>query len=339
MHIIKDRQKILLTVLISLFTLSGHLFAQDKAAAIKAYNNGLDQAKASEYSAAIESFEKTLDIAKQIGEQDLQDRAIKQLPTMYYQKAVGTYNQFKSDKSAATLREAISEFNVATEVASEYGNSQISNRSKSIITQLTYNLSVLYFQQNKLDSAIAAVNRAINSNANYAKAYYHKALVEKKRGDFEAFVSNMDQAINIGLAVNDEDIVEKAQEKTAGELVGKGVQATENKNWTAARNHLERALNYNSESSDAHFRMAEMLNKRNQYSEALNHAKKALDLESGGKSEKAKIYFELGLAYQGLGNKSASCNALDNAAYGSFKSSAEHKMEFELKCKTLAQSK
>lgn len=339
MHIIKDRRKIILTVLIGLFTFSGQLLAQDKAAAIKAYNKGLDQAQESNYSAAIESFEKTLEIAKQIGDQDLQDRAIKQLPTMYYQNAVGTYNQFKSDKSAATLREAIGEFKVASNVASEYGNSQIGNRAKSIITQLTYNLSVLYFQQNNLDSALAAVNRAINSNANYAKAYYHKALVVKKMGDFEQFVANMDQAINIGLAINDEDIVEKAQEKTAGELVAKGVTAMENKNWSASQDYLNRALNYNSESSNAHYRLAEMLNKRNNYSEAMNHAQRALELESGGKSEKAKIYFELGLANQGLGNKSSACNAFDNAAYGSFKSSAEHKMEFELKCKTLAQSK
>jgi len=338
MHFTKHKRKILLSLLIGIFVFSGQMFAQDKAAAIKAYNKGLDQASANEYAAAIESFEQTLDIANQIGDQDLQDRAKKQLPTMYFQKAVGTYNQFKSDKSAATLREAIGEFKVASDVASKYANSQIENKANSITTQLTYNLSVLYFKQNELDSAIAAVNRAINSNANYAKAYYHKALVEKKLGNFDQFVANMDQAINIGLAINDEDIVEKAQEKTAAELIARGVEAMKNKNWSASQNNLNKALNYNPESADAHYRMAEMLNKRNNYSEAANHAQKALDLESGGKSEKAKIYFELGLAYQGMGNKSASCNALDNAAYGSFKSSAEHKMEFELKCKTLAQS-
>jgi len=331
--------KISLITSVLAFSLFAQLHGQDKAAAIKAFNKGLELAKANNYGEAITSFEKVYEIAEQIGDEDLKSRASKQLPTMYYQKAVTTYKQFQSDKDPATLRKAISEFHIAADEAEKYENNQIVNKSRGISTQLTYNLSVQYFKQDKLDSAQAAVNRAINSNSNYAKAYYHKALVEKKMGSFDSFLNMIDQAINIGLANNDQELVEKAEEKASAELVVKGVKASENKNFDQAENLLNRALEYNDSNSNAHYRLAELANKRGNRNVALTHARKALELETGGKTDTAKIYFELGLAHQGLGNKEAACSALKNAAYGSFKANAEHKMEFELKCETVAQSK
>jgi len=317
---------------------SGNVLSQDKATAIKAFNKGLDLAKSNNYDDAIESFQKAHDIAKQIEDADLQERTAKQLPTMYYQKAVTTFNEFKSNQSSDILLTAIEEFGEAQRQGEKYGNDQIARKSQNIKLQLTYNLSTLYFKQERLDSAQAAVNRAINMNSNYAKAYYHKALVEKKMGNFDQFLALIDQAINKATINNDTDLIEKAEEKAAGELIYKGVNAIEDDKLSQAEELLNRALAYNENSANAHYRIAELANKRGNRQKALTHSQKALELETGGKTDKAKIYFELGLAQQGLGNKTAACDAFENAAYGSFKSNAEHKMEFELKCEKLAQS-
>jgi hypothetical protein len=46
----------------------------------------------------------------------------------------------------------------------------------------------------------------------------------------------------------------------------------------------------------------------------------------------AKIYFELGMAYKGLGQKENACSAFENARYGDFTDPANHELQFELKC-------
>ena len=332
------KQYIISLFMAFLLIYSGSVLSQDKTTAIKAFNKGLDLAKENKYDEAIAKFENAHEIAKQIENADLQDRTAKQLPTMYYQKAVTTFNEFKSNQSTDILLTAIGEFAEAQKQAAKYGNDQITGKSRNIKLQLTYNLSTIYFRQDRLDSAKAAVDRAINMNSNYAKAFYQKALVEKKMGNFDQFLALIDQAINKGMVNQDDDLVEKAKEKAAGELVYRGVNQMEDKNYSKSKEFLNRALNYNESSADAHYRIAELANKQGDRQTALNHAQKALELENGGKTEMAKIYFELGLAQQGMGNKTAACDALSNAAYGSFKSNAEHKMEFELKCEKLAKS-
>ena len=78
--------------------------------------------------------------------------------------------------------------------------------------------------------------------------------------------------------------------------------------------------------------MAEAHNKIQEWNQAIQYAEKGLNLETGGTTDQAKYYFELGNAYQGLGQKEQACNAFSNAAYGSFKSPAEHAMDYELEC-------
>ena len=60
----------------------------------------------------------------------------------------------------------------------------------------------------------------------------------------------------------------------------------------------------------------------------------ALEYEQGGSTDKAKIYFEIGFAHQMLDNKADACTAFSKSSFGSFKAPSEHKMEFELKCKS-----
>lgn len=315
------------------------IMAQDRTEAINAFNEGLNKAKKENYEGAIENFQKVIEIADQIDDQDLKSRATKQLPTLYYKSAVDEYKVYQSSKSIDDLRNAIAEFNETSTVAEKYENTSVASKARNISTQLTYNLSANYYKREMLDSALTAVNRTIKMNANYAKAYYQKALIKKSQGNFDEFLSLIDKTINVGLAVDDTEIVEKAEEKAQEELVFRGVKAMEKKKFQQSNDLLNRALDYNTESADAHYRLAELYNKRANFNAAVNHANKALKYERGGKQERAKIYFELGVALKGQGNKSGACDALSQAAYGSFKANAEHQMEHELKCESLAKSR
>jgi tetratricopeptide (TPR) repeat protein len=83
---------------------------------------------------------------------------------------------------------------------------------------------------------------------------------------------------------------------------------------------------------ETHFLLATIYNEQSRYQDAVNSAQRAIDLFNGTKDETAKIYFELGKAYEGLGDITRACAAYNDAAYGNYEASAKYQMEHVLKC-------
>lgn len=309
--------------------------------AISAFNKALEHAKANEYEQAINMYNQAMSLADESSHEnasDIIERTQRQLPSIYYQMAVTRYKNYQKNKNLASLEEAINAFQEASDISEEYGDGQIKQKSGGIVTQLHYMKSIHEYQAQNYQAALNSLDRAIERNPNYAKAYYQKGIVIKNRDNnsLEEALSMFDQAITVGSkpAVNDNQIVRQAKAAAHDELVYRGVKEMENKNIGRAIELLNRALEYDSQSADAHYRLAEAHNKRANWQQAISFANKALDLESGGRTDKAKIYFELGTALKAEGNKEAACSAFSNAAYGSFKNPAEHQMEFELECES-----
>lgn len=319
-------------------------FAQTKADAIEAYNAGLESANANNYEEAISHLTQAYTVASQLGAEgeDIVNRTSQRIPLMYQRIAAGEYNAFRQSKSLDDLNAAIEAFMQTAEAAEEYDQAATKQKAEGIVTQLYYTKSIVLYNEGELEAASTEVDKAINANANYAKAYYHKAKIHKKINDtnedgiidqdIEGLMRWYDQAIRVGEQVGDNELVRTATDAAHDELLAVGVKAMEGKNNQRAVDMLTMALNYNAESASVHYRLAEVYNRQSKPAPAIDHAQKALEFETGGRTDKAKIYFELGLANQTQNNKSAACDAFSNALYGNFKSPAEHKMEFELKC-------
>lgn len=333
---------------IVLLLIVGTAFGQTQTDAVKAYNAGLEAASAENFDQAIASLNQALAIAEQVGPEgeEVAGKVKNQLPTVYYKKAVSYYNEFRSTKNLESLNAAIEGFREAASVGEEFGDERISTRATGAVPQLFYQASVIHYSNGDYDKAEEAVDKAISENANYAVAYYQKAKIFKKVNDTDGdgiIDQNIDQmmqwydrAISVGEATNKADIAQKSREAAHDELLAVGASRLQSGNTNSAVDVLESALNYDSESADVYYRLAEAHNKLGNADEAVKYANQALNYETGGKTDKAKIYYELGYAHQTLGNKSDACDAFTNALYGSFKSPAEHKMEYELKCDSTA---
>lgn len=320
------------------------VFAQTKTEAIQAYNAGLEAVTANNYEKAIASLNQALTIANQIGPDgvDIKTRAENQIPTVYFRKASAQYKAFQKSKDVKDLNSAITAFQEVVTIGEKFNDTKVAPRAKGVIPQLYYTKSVIFYNNGEFTKADQAVDEAINKNSNYAVAYYQKAKILKKQSDTndDGIIDNnvdqllnwYDRAIQVGDATNQGDIADKAREAAHDELLAVGTRASEEGNVTYAIEMLTTALEYNSESPNIYYRLSEAYNKNSNAQKAVDNAQKALEYENGGKTDKAKIYFELGYAQQTLGNKSQACDAFTNALYGSFKSPAEHKMEFELKC-------
>jgi tetratricopeptide (TPR) repeat protein len=194
----------------------------------------------------------------------------------------------------------------------------------------------MMLKQENYEAADAEFDRAIEINANYAKAFYQKGLVHKNldEGTVEAFLQWFDRAIVLGEAQNDGEVVRLSKDAAHAELLYRGAKLIQDGKYSAAIELLRASLEYNLESADSYYRLAEASNKLERYDDAIKNGNLAITYEQGGSTDKAKIYFEIGLAYQMKGEKAKACEAFSSATYGSFRAPSEHKMEFELKCES-----
>lgn len=312
--------------------------AQDRRAAVQTFNKALEFAKEGEYEQAINMYNQAINQAQQLGEEgaDILEKSQNKLPEIYYQMALQNYKMYQKDRTLENINTTIDAFRQTNDIADEYGVDKIASRAGDVIPQLLYAKSILQYQQNNLQDAIATLDQVIEQNPNYAKAYYQKGIVTKNLdgSNLEEAIKLYDQAIEIGNKTNDNQVVTNAQQSARDNLIYAGSKQIEAKNFDQAVELLNRALEYDANSADAHYRLAEAYNKMQQWENAVNHAEEGVLNESGGRTEKARIYFELATAFKGLGQKENACNAYSNAAYGSFKSPAEHQMEYELKCES-----
>lgn len=332
--------KVLHRTLLIVFTvlLSANVMAQQTYEdAVKLYNSAAEQAKSDDFDKAISTYTEAAKIGAALGTPqgtDIKTRSEQQIPKVQLSKAGSLFNAFRSSKQIADLDKAIVAFEETVDIAVKYEDTRVKQAAEGYVPQLYYQKATMLFKREKLAEADQALNNAIQANANYAQPYYQKGLVAKKMNpdDVMGILNWFDQAIAVAEKTNKGQIARRATEAAHDELLFRGSKSIESRQFDEAIELLNLATTYDSESANVYYRLAEAHNKKAEYNKAIENANKAIKLESGGKTDKAKIYFELGLAYQAKGQKAQACSALSNAAFGSFKGPSDHKMEFELKC-------
>lgn len=329
--------------LLSLFVLgvTTDMMAQDRRSVVKTYNKGIELKQSGEFEQAVNTFNQTINNAQELGEggEDLVDRAKQQLVDTYYKKAVSKYKELQKNQSIQSFDDAISAFTETQEVAEEHGNTKVQEKISQIIPQLYYNKGVFAYKGSSNELSLEALNKAIELNPNYANAHYQIAIVRKNTDgvDQSEVISAFERALEVGKKTNNTSVVNESQKQLGGIYLSRGHSlVNEQKQIEEGIAAYEKALEYTPESAQIFFRLAEAYNKIQEWEQAKNYAEKGLNLETGGRTDQAKYYFELGNAYQGLGQKEQACSAFSNAAYGSFKSPSEHAMEYALECEESA---
>lgn len=301
--------------------------AQTKKDAIEAFNKGYELVQKDSTQAAINKFEQSASIAGKVGPdaKDIQQKAQDQLPPLYYRLAVNAYQNHD-------IKGAIQGFQKSAEVAQKYGNKEYVQRSKTNVPKLYYALANKELQQGQYQDALDASNKATQLDPNDAKPYYQRGLIYKKMTKMDEALQQFDKAVALAKQTNDVVTRNAAQKAAKYYLLKAGVQAQQKKDYKEAVNLLTKALDYDSSFASAYYRLAETYNKMGEWGKALQEADNALKYEKGSKTDKAKIWFEAGVAQQAMKNKDKACTAFKNASYGSFKASADYKITQELKC-------
>lgn len=203
--------------------------AQDDQEYKKAYNSGLEEARAKNYNAAYEAFEKAVTLARQAGDADVEKSARKVLTQIdysrgtaklkneqwaaaiadfdkgiahdasysknYYGKALALKNQNQWDEALAGYKKAI-------EVANAEGDRQVAqNALDAIRGQYIFLASSALAAENPTRAAATQALEHLSELENHveidADALYYRAEAYKALGQYAQAVATADQALEM----------------------------------------------------------------------------------------------------------------------------------------------
>ncbi len=303
----------------------GQDYTYDDAA--DAFTEANEYAEANEFDAAIEKFVEAADIAATLGEQgeEVESRAKSQITRMSLQKLSMLANNREWE-------EAIAWVDRIEELDAQYGDGSAFERAQGGLPQFYLSWGNDLLQEEQNEEAVEMYEKAIELRENYTRAHYQLGLAHRRLGDLSASLDALDRSMELAEEQGESDDLSRARSQARDYLIYRGSEATDDERFDEAEEYLTRALGYDAESARLHYRLAELYNVTERFQEGLEHAQKGLEFETGGASDMARIYFELGVAYKGLGNESDACDAFINAAHGDYRSAAEHELEYELDC-------
>ena len=161
--------------------------AQGRNDVIKAYNEGA-AAVQTDPQAAIKAFENVVTLSKQVGDSaaDLSQKAIKVLPSLYYNVAS---DAFTAKKPAA---EVILAAKKAVAASEKYENPTTRQNANSLLIKAYNNLAVDYFSKDDYKNAIAYFDSVLMINPDYSSTIYNKALIYMKQANSDDFEKTID---------------------------------------------------------------------------------------------------------------------------------------------------
>jgi len=316
----KRKKIIALMIMISLAISS---FAQTVDEAGAAFNQGLQFTKDLNYAEALKSFEQTIKICTQLGDDgmDLQLKAEQQLPGTYFNLAKGFFD-------AKNYNEAITNFEQAALYADKMGETKTADASRTYLAGIYTSLGNADLKNEALDQAIEKYNKALSYKPGYYKAYYGLGVVYKKQENLPLMKESFNKVIS--MAGDDAKTIGNAKDAATSAYQKAGALALQANKYGPAVDNLTASLEYNNTEPRTYYYLAIAYNGLSKWDDAITAANKALELQTEDKSD---IYFELGKSAEGKGDAAAACDNYKKVTAGNNVAAAKYQVEQVLKCK------
>ncbi len=308
--------KIVVTVCFILFFYSGQSQTMEEAGT--EYNKAIELSKNNDYKGAITGFEKSIkmldkillnaDTEVSIQAEQMKAQAQQQLPNLYFKSGTGLYKEKKFD-------EALAEYKKTVEVCEKYNETKIKEKTN-------YNIAVLYtmkassaYKAKEYEKAVALYDNALAAKGNYTKALFQKGLSLNKLDKDDEMIATLEKAIEVG-EETDKDVM-NSKKLLASHFSVKGAKLIKNKDYDGAVELQNKALSYDETYATAYYYLAAIYNLEGKHDEAIEAANKGIENEKDDAEDKARYYFELGLAQKAQGKSTEACEAFKKANVGS----------------------
>ncbi len=302
------------------------LFAQSLTDAGETFNQGTAQYKAKNFAQAVKLYEQALKMCKAVGPDaaDLQSQVETQLGNSYFWNGISLYKKREFDQAVAQLKKAKA-------MAAATQNEKIKNYAHTYIARVYSSKGLSMIKQKKLDNAAEQFALALKEKPDCYNAYYGKTLLAKEKKDMEGMMAATDHLAHLAAAnAKAGKRYNQAKYVTFTTLLNAGAEQLQKMNAAKALVFLNDAKKYGSANADLYYYTAVANLSLKKYDAAIAAAKKAVSMQT---AEKSDIYFTLGQAYQGKGDKTAACSAFKHVLKGPNVKAAQYQIKQVLKCK------
>lgn len=299
------------------------MYGQDIAAAMETYNAGATALNASNYTLAIESFNKAITMFESLGELDEQGTS-----TLKSCKEVLPQIYLRYGKELAAKQEygnAIAQLEKGIEIAKKYINPEVAKEAGDLIPQLVMaeandNLNLGLFNE-----AIAGYNKALTYNPNDFDAYLRIGMAQTKLNNEDAAVAALTKAIELGEKENASKLLSTMYLKKAA-------------NAFSAKNNAEafamaKKSNQYFETAQGNQILGLSAMQLKKYDDAIP-ALEAYLAQGDNIKNKTSYLYSLGAAYEAKGNNAKACGYYKQVVSDpKYKAAVEYKINNVLKCK------
>ncbi len=299
------------------------MYGQDIAAAMETYNAGATALNASNYTLAIESFNKAIKMFESLGELDEQGAS-----TLKSCKEVLPQIYLRYGKELAAKKEygnAIAQLDKTVEIAKKYVSPEVGKEAGELIPQLVMaeandNLNLGLFNE-----AIAGYNKALTYNPNDSDAYLRIGMAQTKLNNEEAAVAALTKAIELGEKENASKLLSTMYLKKAA-------------NAFSAKNNAEafamaKKSNQYFETVQGNQILGLSAMQLKKYDDAIP-ALEAYLAQGENIKNKTSYLFNLAAAYEAKGNNAKACGYYKQVVSDpKYKAAVEYKINNVLKCK------
>lgn len=291
------------------------------------FNQGVQMMKINP-DAAITSFEKTIELADQVGTDEameLKMQAVAQIPKMYWESA----------KKLAGKKDYV---NAIKKLDSCMETGKTANDTKLVSRARGTKLSIINVQGNtalsdgEYEAALDYFDTALQMNPKYAKALLGKTLVYDKMGDLDKMEEAGIQGMEVATAARDNKTSGTIQQKLRSTFFNSAQAKLQAQDFAGAEKCLSRSIQYGNNNAQVHYQLGLTYEGQEKWNEAIESFSKSVELDMGTSAEKAKVFFKLGGAYEAVGNSTKACESYKQALHGEFAEAAKYKIENVLQC-------
>jgi tetratricopeptide (TPR) repeat protein len=313
-----------LTILGSTLNVSGQATIND----VKASFNQAVQMEKLNPDAAIDAYNKAIDLASEVGGEEadqIMNQAMGRIPKMNYESARKLAGKKDYEGAVARLEAAIKGYNTL-------GDKRQVSRCTSTILGIRNVQGNTALSEKNYEAALGFYDDAIARKASYAKAYLGKVLAYDELGDVAKMEEAAAKGIEVATAAKDNKTAGDIKKKMRGFFFNEAQKYMSEQDYVAGEANLSKSVEYGNGNKIVYYQMGLAQKGQEKWQDAIASFEQALSLETGDAPEKAKYHFELGAAYLALGNNAKACENYKLALHGEYAEASRYQIETVLKC-------
>lgn len=245
------------------------------------------------------------------------------------------FNKGKKAAQAGEYEQASKIFEKALTMAQEVEWKQAIQMSQDFLVQSLTQAGTAANKQENYEQAVSYYNRAMQYVDNDPSVHYNRGLALINIEDStEAGLQSLQRAIEVGNETGNTRVANRATERIRSEFLARASKALQGENPSqeqidTALSALDQMREYVDPSANSLFYRATALSKSGQHEQAIQVARKGLDMHQGSRSDAAKFHYIIGESQIALGNTASACETFKSAAYGDYEARANHYLENE----------